>query len=276
MGSLKEKLEYLRETKELLFPDFMEKQSQALTFRERIKWALDFVELFSALVRYSYAESEPGVYTDRCFPLRDITLADGSVVQAHNGRDTYFVIPHIVVGNYVHGDGYTYVFPFMFGGSGVPNYDNGMQHIDLSRIELGHPNASFAFYGFAIPRSLILPDRVTLRDKTFYAGKKDTAFVNGLRFGKSVVSAHANWIGNSLFGTLPTDGVPVYVGEGFTGTLYLSALSITYESLIGIIDNLADLSDSDTTYTLNIGDMNLAKLSDEEIAIAEEKGWIVT
>ena len=62
---------------------------------------------------------------------------------------------------------------------------------------------------------------------------------------------------------------------GFTGlkvNLELSSSSkITHESLLNVINKAADVTASPKTLTL--GSTNLAKLSDEEKAIATNKGW---
>lgn len=49
---------------------------------------------------------------------------------------------------------------------------------------------------------------------------------------------------------------------------YCTALS--YDSLIYLINNLVETT---TAKTVSLGSENLAKLTDEEIAIATEKGW---
>ena len=69
--------------------------------------------------------------------------------------------------------------------------------------------------------------------------------------------------------------VNVEVFEGWAYGLVISSESITAESLEAIIDNLADLTESGETLSLSIGETNIAKLSEETIAIATEKGWIV-
>lgn len=48
---------------------------------------------------------------------------------------------------------------------------------------------------------------------------------------------------------------------------------LTHDSLMSIINALADYSSSGTTHTVNFGATNLAKLTDAEKAIATEKGW---
>lgn len=48
---------------------------------------------------------------------------------------------------------------------------------------------------------------------------------------------------------------------------------LTHDSLMSIINALKDYSDTETTKTAVLGDTNLAKLDDDEKAIATEKGW---
>lgn len=83
------------------------------------------------------------------------------------------------------------------------------------------------------------------------------------------------------------------LGKGFTATTsnygnyslnFSSSRYLTHESLTNIINNLHDLNltydvaNGGTLYTqnLNLGATNLAKLTEEEIAIAISKGWNVS
>lgn len=50
---------------------------------------------------------------------------------------------------------------------------------------------------------------------------------------------------------------------------------LTHDSLMSILNALYDSSGTSTTYKLTIGSENYAKLTDEEIAIAESKNWEV-
>jgi hypothetical protein len=52
---------------------------------------------------------------------------------------------------------------------------------------------------------------------------------------------------------------------------------LTHDSLMSIINHLSDKSSdtSGTTWTITLGTENIAKLTDDEIAIAEAKGWEV-
>ncbi len=58
----------------------------------------------------------------------------------------------------------------------------------------------------------------------------------------------------------------ISVNLGWSGKL-------DYESLMSLINALKDYSDSGTTKTLTLGSTLLAKLTDEEKAIATQKGW---
>ncbi len=64
------------------------------------------------------------------------------------------------------------------------------------------------------------------------------------------------------------------------GTIKRGGLSVqwspklTVESLVSILEALADYSE-DTTHKITLGSENIAKLTTEQLAIAENKGWTV-
>lgn len=68
----------------------------------------------------------------------------------------------------------------------------------------------------------------------------------------------------------------------FVGTINVNGLNLssstklTHDSLMSIVNALADKSgDTSTTWKVSIGSTNLAKLTAEEIKIAEDKGWVI-
>ena len=65
------------------------------------------------------------------------------------------------------------------------------------------------------------------------------------------------------------------VPKNFIGNLYLQKFLLTVTNIVNIFENLADLTDTGTSYTFHLGSTNLEKLTDEQIAIAEQKGWIL-
>ena len=67
--------------------------------------------------------------------------------------------------------------------------------------------------------------------------------------------------------------VDFYPPQNFNANMrFSSSTSLSHDSLMRIINNLMTTT---STKTLELGTTNLAKLSDEEIAIATNKGWTV-
>lgn len=64
------------------------------------------------------------------------------------------------------------------------------------------------------------------------------------------------------------------VVEGVVGTdIWLTTKALTSDSIKSFINALKDYSDTKTTMTVTLGTTNLAKLTNEEKAIATQKGW---
>lgn len=65
----------------------------------------------------------------------------------------------------------------------------------------------------------------------------------------------------------------------FAGTIKLSGITLststllTVDSIMSAINALYDYSSSSSTYTITFGSTNLAKLTDEQKAVATAKGW---
>lgn len=92
--------------------------------------------------------------------------------------------------------------------------------------------------------------------------------IKGLKMNKIGYSSAANL-------NLTKSRALINVGEGgFEGLNYTLNLSnnnnLTHQSLINILNGLATVT---TATTLTLGSLNLAKLTDEEKAIATNKGW---
>ena len=63
------------------------------------------------------------------------------------------------------------------------------------------------------------------------------------------------------------------VAEGHNKAIYISEMTaLTHDSLVALINNLGTVS----SLALTIGSTNKAKLSEEEIAVATNKGWVVS
>jgi hypothetical protein len=73
--------------------------------------------------------------------------------------------------------------------------------------------------------------------------------------------------------SIPNTLVELYVGENFNITTNLSyCINLKRECIIDLLNKLKDLN-GDTAKTLTLGATNLAKLTDEEKAIATNKNW---
>lgn len=57
---------------------------------------------------------------------------------------------------------------------------------------------------------------------------------------------------------------------------YTNLQTLNQLTLVRVLNALYDYSNSETTYLLTIGTKNIAKLTEEELAIATEKGWTIS
>ena len=133
------------------------------------------------------------------------------------------------------------IFSDMFNGC---NYVTEIPHIDLSSAT----NVMGTFYGCqkVTSLSITLPDR-------------ELVFTNFVRDMIALENL-------DITGTIN--------GNGFNISW---STKLTHDSLMSIINALADKSEdtSGTIWTVTLGETNIAKLTDEEINIATQKGWVL-
>lgn len=129
--------------------------------------------------------------------------------------------------------------------------------------------------GNFFPIFIALPDKYTTSNGCYlmspgYNGAYKYFLHYGISFGRKVEGMHTSWIYSDIqaYGEKP-----VYVDEGFKGTLYLERISMSAETMVNIFNNLADISQTAENYTLGLGPTNIAKLTNEELNIAYAKGW---
>lgn len=81
----------------------------------------------------------------------------------------------------------------------------------------------------------------------------------------------------TVWHTTTFDNTAVLKNLNITGTIATnfkcSIATLTYDSLMSIINALKDYSPEKDVHTCTLGSTNLAKLSDTEKAIATQKGW---
>ena len=69
--------------------------------------------------------------------------------------------------------------------------------------------------------------------------------------------------------------IELHIGNGFKSNLSLSVTYLSKENYLEIMNCLADVTGETTTYTLTLGTDRLAMFTDEEKAIATNKGWVL-
>lgn len=91
----------------------------------------------------------------------------------------------------------------------------------------------------------------------------------------AVVRSNANTIYTLTFNQCKSLKDITFEGEIGQNISFQWSPLLTHESLMSIINALVDYSEDNggITYTLTLGANNIAKLSEEEIAIIENKGW---
>lgn len=67
----------------------------------------------------------------------------------------------------------------------------------------------------------------------------------------------------------------LFEGWKFSGLKLTNCRSLEKESIIDMLNKLADVTAEEGTYTLTLGETNLAKITAEEVAIGTNKGWTI-
>ncbi len=124
---------------------------------------------------------------------------------------------------------------------------------------------TYAFEGCTSLTNITIPDSV----KSIYAW----AFANCTNLSSLTIPASVTSIGYGLFSNC-TSLTDVTLGNGFnTNNLNLSSSTkYTAETIVSWLNALADRT-GQTAYKLTIGAANLAKLTEEQIAVATAKNW---
>lgn len=109
--------------------------------------------------------------------------------------------------------------------------------------------------------------KATTTDYTFQSSKVlhtiDEIIFSTTTVPKSTMFTYCSALENVTF-----SGVIAKSGLNMT-----SCTKLTHDSLMSLINSLADYAGSGTTYTVTLGATNLDKLTDAEKAIATQKGW---
>lgn len=267
MGNIIEKLEYLDETINKLTPAWIIRQfnkQNITTTREKIAYIMEWVNLIAQCIENDSILHLPNVKFE---------TADGINLRYICGLGTALKTPKVVYSG-------EYTFPITLGargsGTSCDTDTNRMGIVDFS----GYTPESYATYNYfsfytkyvAISR-LVLPRIFSLKNMTMYGFSNRYTFKYGLALGQLSSNCSSSWISNTINSSYEKD---VTCWEDFEGTIYLARIPMSAETMVGLFNNLKDLTGTGTTYTFNVGTKNLAKLTEEQKDIAREKGWNLT
>lgn len=141
---------------------------------------------------------------------------------------------------------------------------------DLVRVTIPNSVTNIGSYAFCNCNSLVdinIPDSMlSLQANTF---------INCNSLTDITIPSSVTRVASTTFSGC-TSLTNVTLGYGFNANaLDLSASTLySTDTLVGILNALANRTGM-SAYTLTLGSTNLAKLSDEQIAIATEKNWTV-
>lgn len=278
MGTLKDKLDYLEETKRLLREE-LNKAGATITdedtFRSYVEKVADasgcgyitnaFLHAYNGTPEQTVITDLMGDYSATSnaayFPAiryPDLKSEDGSLIEA--------VVP--------------------FGARGVgetasPNTVLSQGYYNFSRIKATKNYKVKVFLRYVRPATLVLPDRVDLVRNTLINGNgvDRYTFTRGLAFGQSVVDSVSSWLYTTLLSTSARRVVKFPPGFKMDsgGNLYLSKIYITSECMKEMVQNLYDYignADFDGVYrVITVGTNNYNLLTSTEVQTAKDKGW---
>lgn len=154
--------------------------------------------------------------------------------------------------------------------------DSEKSYFDLSYggVKELHLRTSPIFYN---PMCVIFPEKVsgeyTRPEIILYSNS--AALGRGLYLPKSFSYTSSTWI--TLYSIVSSKEVPVKCPVGTEiSAIYLHQLPMSATTMVGLFNNLKDVSSESATYRIQVGSTNLAKLSTAQKNIAINKGWILS
>lgn len=151
---------------------------------------------------------------------------------------------------------------------------NNLSYCGCSRVEFENNSnlrslTSYAFWNVTGLITLSLPDRLD-------------SFTGGTAVIKSCPSLEEIRFPNTITTTIPKNSIQdcpsvkrIWLQSNFNTTAdFSNCTNLTEESMVAMFNALKDLR-GQTQKTLTLGSANLSKLSEEEIAIATNKNWVI-
>lgn len=262
MGTILDKLNHLKSITDSIVEKFDNvfaiggfKVGQ-LTLKEKVETVLEWLNVV-------YGSFLPTGYNKSL--AVEHTLADGTKKIFNNCITSYFTAPKIYYSS-------TVKFPFTISGEGSASVVSRIRHLDFSGYINKDDNSATYFLlacRYVYVESLIMPERFALMSNTFFGYNARYMFEHGLRLGRVSKLCGSNWLNSASI----TDERYVDCMDNFEGTMYLSKIGMSAETMVRLFNKLKDLTGTGEKYTFNVGSTNLAKLTDEQKNIAISKGW---
>ncbi len=147
----------------------------------------------------------------------------------------------------------------------ITNYE-ALKMVDFSRVQMW---ANY-FRSSKIPHLGVIDTRGTYNpaslDHTFYKAEIEV-------IDKIIIRDDGKTTFTNMFFQAPNLTSVTFEGVIGNYITFGSCPNLTRDSIMNVIGCLMDYAETGTTKTLNLGSTNLAKLTDEEKAIATQKGW---
>lgn len=271
MGTLKEKFEYVEETKQKI-REALEEMGATVTDEDTFR---------------SYAEKIAELHPDGLYIEKRIDhIITG--VDERPREDTVlgqyaFDYDDMICPKIIYPEDYVgnITIPFSARGAGG-TYSQTVSglYISYHRVIAPETCGLRVFLNMIKPAFLILPTSAYLVKYTLYNGSKGTdsnSFTTGLGFGQSVYDSDSTWINRPLSTTKRVVKFPKGFRLNDGKTLYLSKIYITQECMKEMVENLYDYigtgEATSATRTISVGSTNKALLTADEIQNALDKGW---
>lgn len=149
----------------------------------------------------------------------------------------------------------------------------GISDLTKAGVALDFSKAKGFNYAFAYSETLAKLPVIDLSSAT----NTSNAFGDGKFKDLSLIVSEATPITTMLTGTKALENLTIIGVIGTNNPRFDYSTVLTHDSLLSVLNALKDYSGdtSGTVWTVTLGATNLAKLSEDEIGIAEEKGWVL-
>lgn len=258
MGTIIDKLNYLRQTKETLKQSL---DAQNVSYTDDTTFR-QLCELVKSIKSYSS-------------PFKALDYGAGTQKSYNDELGTYYVSKLSQFSENKYHYSWTRVLNEEFDTSNGIDVAVGLKR--LCNLRYGNPTGSIWCDATPVvcnPYRFLLPDKMAYANGLVWV-TETSAFRDGLYIGKSCSYMISTWINGDILLGDDVERKTVKCAEGCDiSALYLQNIKITKESLVSIFENLCNVP-SGESFTIYIGEINISILTEEDLDVAREKGWSI-